>query len=428
MGGSNPPTRHRRRQLVASTCLTGEANRPRVCVQGLWYVFACVYACEMTMKRELASFIAERLTVAAVEIIGAVAKTISEYKEETERLKNENTRLLSLLKGGQIKSELDAIVTEVAVEPAQPDPKIRTTEDEGPFRQQDSDNNNIILIPIGEPSESAHFKEDPPQPSRSCFYQVINIQDGTLLDSQLKTSAVCGDRDESEGGDIAGGLQSILRHLGSNGTEKRETQHTCICTKDKESEQTLEEMDVQTEEQRRTEAFCKDCNLKDDSKDATKQVEARELSNGSYRCTECGKSFPNNDKFTIHMSMHTEEKPFPCTECGKCFQTRGCLTVHKKIHTGEKLFQCEKCDKCFNRKDHLVSHFKVHQRENTYFCTECGKSFKFKGRLTSHMKIHTGEKPFPCKECDKCFNRKEHLVYHSKVHLRGKKLFGTDCG
>ena len=313
----------------------------------------------------------------------------------------------------------------MAVEPAQPHPKIRVTEDEGLFRQQDSDNNNIILIPI---DERAHCKEDPPQPSRSCFYQVINIQEGTLLDSQLKTSAVCGVRDESKGGDIAGGLQSIMRHLGSKGPEKRETQHTCLCTKDKESDQTLEEMDVQTEEQRRTEAFGKDCNLKDDSKDATQQVEASELSNGSYRCKICGKSFPSNDKFNIHMSMHTEEKPFICTECGKCFQTRGCLTVHMKIHTGEKPFQCEKCDKCFNRKDHLVSHFKVHRKEKTYFCTECGQNFKFKGSLTGHMKIHTGEKPFECKECDKCFNRKDHLVFHSKVHQRGKNISAQIVG
>lgn len=51
----------------------------------------------MSQFEELKAFVSERLNAAASEIVGAFAKTITDFEEQNSRLKEENNRNRSLL-------------------------------------------------------------------------------------------------------------------------------------------------------------------------------------------------------------------------------------------------------------------------------------------------------------------------------------------
>lgn len=161
-----------------------------------------------------------------------------------------------------------------------------------------------------------------------------------------------------------------------------------------------------------------------------------------YKCSTCGKSFYQRTSLTSHLSMHTGVKTHTCAQCGKSFRLHGMLRQHMRrhdddlrhecplcgrrfwvptllrdhllLHTGEKPFQCATCGRKFRLRKEMTKHERQHSSEVTARCDVCGFQT---ANLKRHMLVHTGDKPYGCQQCPKAFRRKEHLRVHlSRVH------------
>ncbi|XP_029443719.1 zinc finger protein OZF-like [Rhinatrema bivittatum] len=152
------------------------------------------------------------------------------------------------------------------------------------------------------------------------------------------------------------------------------------------------------------------------------------IGESSFPNRKCGKSFNEKGNLTEHPRTHTEERPFPCAECGKSFRQKRTLVEHLRIHSGERPFPCTECGKSFSQKGALIRHLQIHSGKRPFPCSECGKSFSLKGNLVAHLNIHSGNRPFPCSECGKSFSLKGNLVAHLKIHSGERPFPCAECG
>uniref|UniRef100_A0A1A9WJ27 Protein krueppel n=1 Tax=Glossina brevipalpis TaxID=37001 RepID=A0A1A9WJ27_9MUSC len=144
---------------------------------------------------------------------------------------------------------------------------------------------------------------------------------------------------------------------------------------------------------------------------ATFQVEAIDVDQEFYDIQEEESNTPSIDfsNETFKTPPHKKRKMessakivnYVCSYCGNVYSEKSKLTMHLKLHTNEKPHECE-----------------IHTNERPYKCKICGKSFAYSNVLKVHMITHTGEKPYRCNFCCKKFAQMHHKNDHERRHKR----------
>ncbi|KAM9490933.1 uncharacterized protein ACWYII_003388 isoform 1-T1 [Salvelinus alpinus] len=384
----------------------------------------------MSKLQLLHVFLNERLTAAAVEIFGAVEKTVTEYQEENCRLR----RLLRITPDiKQYSLQLSLAVSEENVPLEQqhfeqewrpslgqedPEPtqikqehqELKASKEEEQLQGQeaeiiefklphlylksDCDQENPLHSLTLPQTQTVENRDSATKPvNLTPFVTVTHLKSLDIPcdppDNQNNvyshSSAVSSDPVGLDSSPPLDPNPSMGEHCSKPSTTSRKTHHCCDCG----------------------ETFALKADLQGHVTLAKKRPS---------ECHLCQKRCNSTCKLKAHVRLCHAEKPSTCPFCGKTFKLKGDLSRHMRIHTGEKPFSCGDCGKSFNQKGHLTEHIRTHTGEKPFSCGDCGKSFIQKGDLRRHVLTHTGEKPFSCGDCGKSFNRKGNLNLHILTH------------
>ena len=134
-------------------------------------------------------------------------------------------------------------------------------------------------------------------------------------------------------------------------------------------------------------------------------------------CPICGKSI--SYRLSVHMRLHSNERPYRCEMCGKSFYQRSSLKSHLSMHSDVKSHSCPECGKSYRLQGMLRIHTQVAHGDHDSFrheCHLCGRRFFVPAMLKDHLLQHSGEARFQCATCGRRFLRQNALLHHERRH------------
>ncbi|KAG7474584.1 zinc finger protein 574 [Solea senegalensis] len=124
----------------------------------------------------------------------------------------------------------------------------------------------------------------------------------------------------------------------------------------------------------------------------------------------------------------SEKEPFSCRTCKETFASQLLLVQHRrKSHVTERSFVCGICGKSFKKQMHVRNHIRTHTGERPFQCSDCGKTFSSLANLLRHNLIHSGVRPYRCDVCHRTFSQSSNLRQHSLLHSNAATLCCPEC-
>ncbi|XP_055307058.1 zinc finger protein 271-like, partial [Sitodiplosis mosellana] len=104
---------------------------------------------------------------------------------------------------------------------------------------------------------------------------------------------------------------------------------------------------------------------------------------GLFRCSKCNQGFENESVKIDHERLCSPQQ-FECDICGYHTVVKFSSTVHMRIHSGEKPFECSICFKSFAQSIDLQRHSMTHKDALPNACSKCGRRFATLDDKQSH--------------------------------------------
>ncbi|KAK6291739.1 hypothetical protein J4Q44_G00375240 [Coregonus suidteri] len=294
-------------------------------------------------------FLNERLTAAAVEIFGAVEKTVVEYQEENDQLR----RLLRITPEIRL-CRIDSLQRSVSV-----------SEEEVPPEQQHCEQEWSPSLGQEDP-EPTHIKEEQEELRTSQEEEQLQGLEADTIEFIFTPSCVKSECDQEDP------LQSLTLPQ-TQTVENRESDSKPVDLKPFGTVTHLKCLDIP-------------CDLPYNENNASRLSSAVSSDpvglDSSTPLEHCSKP-------------STTSRKNPCHDCGETFPLKADLQRHVTL-TKKSLSECRFCNKQYNSTCKLQAHIQLCHMEKSCTCPVCGKTIKHKGDLSRHMSIHTGEKRFSC--------------------------------
>ena len=111
-----------------------------------------------------------------------------------------------------------------------------------------------------------------------------------------------------------------------------------------------------------------------------------------YRCQVCNQRFLNKTQYSIHLTQHTNIKPYGCLNCKKAaYSMAAQLSQHVAMCLFGSIFRCETCGKNFASQVTLKQYVSnVHHFQGELKCDLCPKVYRQYASLFKHKNTKHG--------------------------------------
>ncbi|XP_055309696.1 zinc finger protein OZF-like [Sitodiplosis mosellana] len=131
-----------------------------------------------------------------------------------------------------------------------------------------------------------------------------------------------------------------------------------------------------------------------------------------FQCDICGYHTVMKSILTVHMRIHSGDKPFECSICFKSFKTKSALLRHSMVHKDVLPNACSKCGRRFATPDYKETH-ETRCRRSLFACNQCRYITVYKQSLMRHMQSkHGAKRSIECEICNKQFVHQLKLNQH----------------